>query len=57
MYIATNYHVVKEAISIEIQFTNDLRGNATLMKHSEKDDLAILKLEKNSECKSCRSCY
>ncbi|HHX93727.1 MAG TPA: serine protease [Tenericutes bacterium] len=52
MYIATNYHVVKEAISIEIQFTNDLRGNATLMKHSEKDDLAILKLEKIPNAKA-----
>lgn len=52
MYIATNYHVVKEAISIEIQFTNDLRGNATLMKYSEKDDLAILKLEKIPNAKA-----
>lgn len=44
-YIATNYHVVKDGVSIRVMLYDGTGYDATVINYSEPDDLAVLKIE------------
>ncbi len=44
-YIATNYHVIENSVHIYTTLYSGKRYNAELIGYSEKDDLAVLKIE------------
>ncbi len=50
-YLFTNAHVVKNAISIEIVYSNYKRDTATLVGYHLFEDIAVLKVRKNDNYK------
>lgn len=59
-YIATNHHVIENAVSIRVFFTDGTMAEAELIGSSEMDDLAVIKVDRRGLTKakfSDDTCY